>query len=199
MTNRMQVDRRKDTIPWTWEPFAAALIIYIFVALVAAQVARGIAYLFAGHGFRWPTAQTQVSSAVQVLAGHSAAGLPGSAGPDVPGSLLYACLITVEVIALIVLTWAAVAASLRWGPARMLGMATRTEAQKLLGRARLHRQAKVIRPDLRRPLTSPEPVRVAADLSSTSADGIQDTRRHSLRTRRRDLAARLLGDGSRRV
>ena len=36
----------------------------------------------------------------------------------------------------------------RWGPARLRGMATAAEAEVLLGRTRLRRHAKVIRPDL---------------------------------------------------
>jgi len=41
----------------------------------------------------------------------------------------------------------------RWGPGRLQGMATRAEAELLLGRTRLRKHAKVIRPDLYGPST----------------------------------------------
>ncbi len=37
---------------------------------------------------------------------------------------------------------------LRWGPHRIHGMASKAEAQHLLGRRRLHRVRAIIRPDL---------------------------------------------------
>ena len=36
----------------------------------------------------------------------------------------------------------------RWGPGRIQGMATRAEAERLLGRTRLRKVAAVVRPDL---------------------------------------------------
>ena len=62
--------------------------------------------------------------------------------PPGPGEAL------VEVAAIVLTGWAVVAGMRQWGPARVSGMATRAEAETLLGVARLRRVAPVIRPDL---------------------------------------------------
>ncbi|GAC1378586.1 MAG: hypothetical protein NVSMB48_00300 [Marmoricola sp.] len=195
MANRMQVDRRKESIPWTWEPFVGGLLLYVFLVLVIAQLARAIAYLLAGEGLRWPAADAQVSSAFAVFAGHSTAGLPGARVPAVDTTWLYICLATFEVLGLIVLTWAGIAALRRWGPARMLGMATRAEAQRLLGTARLRSHAGVIRPDLHGHGRHREAPVAAFDLEDGPTEGIQVVEPSGLRTLTRDLAVFLLGQG----
>ena len=203
MAQRMQVARRKESIPWTWEPFVAGLAGYLFVVLVAAQVARGTAYLLVGDGFRWPTADAQVTSAFPVLAGHSASGLLGTEVPVLGSTWLYSCLIVVELVALTAVTWTAAALFLRWGPARMLGMATRSEAEKLLGLARLRSHAAVIRPDLHQhPSHHSHPNYSASSeeqisLGAGAADGIQAIGSHGVKTLARDLAVILVGQGRR--
>lgn len=203
MAQRMQVARRKESIPWTWEPLVAGLALYLFVVLVAAQVGRGTAYLLAGDGFRWPTADAQVSSAFPVLAGHSASGLPGTAVPVLGSTSLYICLVIVELIALAAVTWVGVALFLGWGPARMLGMATRAQAEKLLGLARLRSHAAVIRPDLHQhPGHHSDPSYSASSaeqisLGARAADGIQVIGSRGVKTLARDLAAILVGQGRR--
>ena len=200
MAQRMQVARRKESIPWTWEPFVAGLALYLFVVLVAAQVGRGIAYLLAGDGFRWPTPDAQVSSAFAVLAGHSASGLLGTGVPVLGSTWLYICLIIVELVALTAVTWVGVSVFLRRGPARMLGMATRSEAEKLLGLARLRSHAAVIRPDLHQhpsnPSYSATPVEQIS-LDAGAADGIQAIVPRGVKALARDLAVLVLGRGRR--
>lgn len=197
MANRMQVDRRKESIPWTWEPFVGGLVLYVFVALLAAQIARGTAYLCAGDGFRWPTADAQVSSAFAVFAGRSAAGLPGTGVPVIDTTWLYTCLVAFEVVATTALIWAGIAAFRCWGPARMLGMATRAEAYKLLGIARLRRHSAVIRPDLHGHPNHPECPVAQLNLQGGAAEGVQVVKPRGLRTVGRDLAVFLLGEGRR--
>ena len=194
MANRMQVDRRKESIPWTWEPFVGALALYVFVALVAAQTARGMAYLLAGDGFRWPKAEAQVSSTFAVFAGHSATGLLGTSVPVLGSTWLYVCLAIVEFLALSAVTWVGVAMFLRWGPARVLGMATRADAQKLLGLARLRSHSAVIRPDLHRRLSRRGDQGIPADAinSDGAAEGIQVIEPGGLRTWSMKLAVLLL-------
>lgn len=194
MANRMQVDRRKESIPWTWEPFVGGLVLCALVGLVAAQVARGIAYLFAGDGFRWPTADAQVSSAFAVFAGRSAAGLPGTEVPTIDTTWLYTCLVAFEVLAATAFISAGVAAFHRWGPARMLGMATRTEAQKILGIARLRSHSAVIRPDLHGHPNHQESPVAQVNLEGGAAEGVQVVEPRRLRTLGRDLAVFLLGE-----
>lgn len=148
MANRIQLDRRKDTVPWTWEPFAGVVVIYVFAILATAQVARAVAYLLAGYGWRWPTPQNQVTSAFAIFNGRAQAGLPGPHAPAVSPVLLYGCLGTLELVVLVGLTATTIVALLRFGPTRVLGMASRPGAQQLLGISRIHRHAAVIRPDL---------------------------------------------------
>lgn len=194
VANRMQVDRRKESIPWTWEPFVGGLVLCVFVGLVAAQIARGIAYLVSGDGFRWPTADAQMSSAFAVFAGRSAAGLPGTDVPRIDTTWLYTCLVGFEVLAATALIWVGIAAFRRWGPARMLGMATRTEAQKLLGIARLRSHSAVIRPDLHRHANHEGSPVAQVNLEGGAAKGVQVVEPRRLRTLGRDLAVFLLGE-----
>lgn len=171
MANRMQLDRRKDTIPWTWEPFAGTVLIYLLVAVAMAQNARGLAYCLAGEGWRWPTAAAQVSSSLAVFAGHPAAGLPGRSVPAVSPVLLYSCLVVFEAAGLVAVAVAVVAITRRCGPGRMRGMATRGDAQQLLGVSRLRRHAAVIRPDL-----------YGSDLTQQSVSPVSGTATVSVRT-----------------
>lgn len=62
--------------------------------------------------------------------------------------LLWTCVGLVELVIVALIGWAVKLGLDRWGPARMHGMATAAEAETLLGRTRLRRHAKVIRPDL---------------------------------------------------
>lgn len=83
-----------------------------------------------------------------ILGGDARAGLdPGaSASP----ALLYTCLVAVELLALVLIVWAVIGGMRQWGPARVRGMATRAEADTLLGLGRLRKVAPVVRPDLHR-------------------------------------------------
>lgn len=148
MANRMQIDRRRDTVPWTWEPLVGVLLAYVLVALADAQIARSAAYLLSGDGWRWPTQDTQLTSAIEIFAGHATAGLPGRHVPNIGHPLLVSSLILVELTALLALTAGLLEAFHRWGSARMFGMATHSDAEHLLGVTRLRGQAAVIRPDL---------------------------------------------------
>lgn len=189
MAKRMQVDRRKDTIPWTWEPFVGILLAYVFVVLATAQVARSLAYLLSGDGWRWPTQDTEVTSAVALFGGHPAAGLPGHHVPGISRSLLLTTLITLELLALVTLTAGLIEAYRRWGSARMYGMATRADAQQLLGAARLRRQARVIRPDLYGHRTSRRPhalVNVDEEPDPRAASALSP-----IRSRLRDVLSRV--------
>lgn len=148
MANRIQLDRRTDLIPWTWEPFAAVAVAYLLSVLVTAQFARATSYLLAGYGWRWPAPEAQLTSSLAIFAAHSSSGLPGSNVPQISPTLLIAVLATFETLGLGALTVAIVEVFLRWGPTRMAGMASRTNAHDLLGMTRIRRHAAVIRPDL---------------------------------------------------
>lgn len=120
-----------------------------------------------------------------VLAGHADAGLPALAGhqgdqtghPGEPGAvrpseqlsgdlagrgLVWACVAATELLLVGLLVLALIAGYRRWGPGRIRGMATATEAEQLLGLTRLTNVAPHIRPDLYRPHRDRSPRRTSA-------------------------------------
>jgi len=56
--------------------------------------------------------------------------------------------VVVEVVTVMLIVWAVIAGMRQWGPARVRGMATRAEADTLLGLQRLRKVAPIVRPDL---------------------------------------------------
>ncbi len=143
----MQRSRRTNPYPFTWELPLALVVAVLFLLLVGVQVGRSIANAIAGSGWVFIDRAHLFSSLGGVLAGHADAGLLGLRHPAGPG-LLWACVSLVELVILtggvITLKWGLD----RWGPTRLRGMATRSEAEALLGRTRLRKHATVIRPDL---------------------------------------------------
>ena len=113
---------------------------------MAAHAARSLALALAGAGWVW-TSQAQLFTALPgIVAGDSRAGL--GTGPAASPALLSTCLVVVELLALVLIVWAVIAGMRQWGPARVRGMATRAEADTLLGLQRLRKVAPVVRPDL---------------------------------------------------
>lgn len=146
---RMQVARRRDPYPWTWEPFALWALMLLTVLLLGIQVGRGVANWFAGAGFTWPLSKNVVTSIFGVIGGDPAAGLahPPQLGHLASTGAMHGWLIGTEVLLLIVYGLATLYVLRTWGPWRMLGMASREEAERLLGRTRLRKVAHVVRPD----------------------------------------------------
>lgn len=142
----MQQSRRTTPYPYTWEIPLGAVLAVTLVLVVAAHAARSIALAMTGAGWAL-TSQAQLFTALPgILAGDSRAGL--GPGPAASPALLYTCLVFVELLAIGLIVWAVVAGMRQWGPARVRGMATRTEAETLLGLGRLRKVAPVVRPDL---------------------------------------------------
>lgn len=75
MRERMQLARRRDPYPWTWEPFALWALILLMVLVVGLQVGRGLANWIAGAGFTWPHTDYVVTSVIAVIRGDASAGL----------------------------------------------------------------------------------------------------------------------------
>ncbi|MFT4010927.1 MAG: hypothetical protein QM655_12900 [Nocardioidaceae bacterium] len=147
---RMQVARRHDPYPWTWEPFVGWALALLMVVLLGVQVGRGLANGFAGAGFTRPVASKVVTSVVGVLRGDAAAGLahPHHIAHLASAGAVYGWVIAIEVLALVAYGVGTFYLLRTWGPWRVLGMATREEAERLLGRTRLRKVASVVRPDL---------------------------------------------------
>lgn len=142
----MQQSRRSTPYPSTWEiPLGGALAVTL-VLVVAAHAARTLANVFAGTGWDF-TPQTELFTALPgILGGDARAGL--APGPAASPVALYTWLVSVEVVAVMLIVWAVIAGMRQWGPTRVRGMATRAEADTLLGVGRLRKVAPVVRPDL---------------------------------------------------
>jgi hypothetical protein len=142
----MQQSRRSTPYPYTWEAPLTATITVVLTLVVAAHTARTLANVFAGAGWDFSPHAALFTALPGILGGDARAGLdPGaSASP----ALLYTCLVVVEVVTVTLIVWAVIAGMRQWGPARVRGMATRAEADTLLGLGRLRKVAPVVRPDL---------------------------------------------------
>ncbi|NHA69967.1 hypothetical protein [Phycicoccus flavus] len=103
--------------------------------------------MIAGNGWVFVARDDLFTSLGGLLGGDPTAGLEGVAQPA-PTGLLWTCVAVLEFLVLVGSAWVAAWALGRWGPGRLRGMASAAEAQTLLGRVRLRRHAKVIRPDL---------------------------------------------------
>lgn len=143
----MQRERVEDQYPWTWEIHSAVVCGLVVSGVVACQLSRSVANWFAGVGWRWPTPDRLVSSVPGVLAGDAAAGLPG-VQHAASAATLWGWLTVVGLLMITATAAAGLLAWRRWGPGRMRGMASITEAHELLGEDRLYRVRHVVRPDL---------------------------------------------------
>lgn len=146
-----QQARRRDPYPWTWEIPAGITVALLLLGAVGAHLGRAVANTVAGGGWAFPARADLFTSLPGLLTGDPAAGLPDTAGPVATSSAVLAWVVVAE---LLLLTSSLVALKVgldRWGPGRMRGVATRAEAEQLLGRSRLRHNAAIIRPDLHRP------------------------------------------------
>ena len=143
----MQRSRRTNPYPFTWEIPLALVVAVLFLLLMGVQIGRSAANLLAGNGWVFVDRPALFTSLPGIVSGHADAGLGPLSRPPVP-AVLWGSICAVEGIILV-----GCAAGLkwglgRWGPGRLHGVATRAEAEALLGRTRLRKHAKVIRPDL---------------------------------------------------
>ena len=166
----MQQSRRTTPYPYTWEIPLGAPSPSRCVSSWPPTPPAALALALAGAGWAW-TSQAQLFTA---LPGHPRRGQPRRPRPrarglaraalHVPGRRRAArrsCLIV----------WAAIAGMRRWGPARVRGMATRAEAETLLGvAASAHRRsARAARPAPIHP--PPNRPRTVAPACSASSNG----------------------------
>ena len=143
-----QRSRRQDPYPWTWEmPLAVILAVVVLISF-GVHLGRAVANVLAGCGWRFPSRVDLFSSLPAVLRGDARAGLVDLHGPVASPSSLLMCIGTTELILLattvLLIKWGLD----RWGPGRTRGVATSSEAERLLGVARLRRSRKIVRPDL---------------------------------------------------
>jgi hypothetical protein len=143
-----QRSRRQDPYPWTWEMPLAIVVAVLILVVFGVHLGRAIANVLAGCGWMFPSRVNLFTSLPAVLRGDAGAGLIDLHGQLASPSSLIACVGATE---LILLTTTVVLIKLgldRSGPGRMRGVAISSEAERLLGVARLRRSRKIVRPDL---------------------------------------------------
>jgi hypothetical protein len=143
-----QQSRRRDPYPWTWEIPLGVVLVILMVLVCGVHLGRGIANVLAGADWAFPTRVELFRSLPAVLRGDAAAGLDGLNGPLSSPSAVWMWAVATEVMLLAVGVWLSKLVLDRWGPGRLRGMASRGEAERLLGVTRLRKVRSVVRPDL---------------------------------------------------
>jgi hypothetical protein len=148
-----QHKRRGAPMKWTWEPFAAALLICVLVLFVATHLARSVANaLVLQYSF---TPQRALFTCLDdLLALDAGCGMETTGGQTlrVAPTWLFGIVLALTHLATIILL--CYVAALWWrhcGPNRLKGMASEREVLEKLGVARLDREKHMIRPDIYRP------------------------------------------------
>jgi hypothetical protein len=143
-----QQSRRHDPYPWTWEiPLGIALVILMVLAC-GVHLGRGIANVLAGSGWAFPRRVELFRSLPAVLRGDAGAGLDGPNGSMSSPSAVWMWVVATEALLLVVAVLVLKLLVDRWGPGRLRGMASHSEAEGLLGVTRLRKVRAVVRPDL---------------------------------------------------
>ena len=144
----MQRARRNDPYPFTWEIPAAIIAGVLLVLALGIHIGRASANLLAGAGWGWPAREELFRSLPAILGGSGGAGLPGAFRGGAGQTVLWTSIGITELLLLVLLVWSLKIGLDRWGPHRVQGMATRAEAEQMLGRSRLRKASAVVRPDL---------------------------------------------------
>ncbi len=187
----MQRERIRTPYPWTWEIPAAATCLLLTGMTFGIQVGRTLSNVVAGAGLTWPASDPAGGGATVptpspigvafwtslpgILAGDASAGLAPPLPSERPADLaepwlVWASVAATELLVLAATAWACVQYYLRRGPGHMHGMASRAQAEQLLGLRRIQRVAALVRPDLYGPSTRrPEVLAVVADPMALSA------------------------------
>ena len=143
-----QQSRRHDPYPWTWEIPLGIALVTLMMLVCGVHLGRGIANVWAGAGWAFPRRVELFRSLPAVLGGDAAAGLDGLNGSVSSPTAVWTWVVVTEVMLLAVGVWLSKLVVDRWGPGRPRGMASRGEAERLLGVTRLRKVRSVVRPDL---------------------------------------------------
>jgi hypothetical protein len=143
-----QQSRRHDPYPWTWEvPVGIALVI-LLVLVCGVHLGRGIANVLTGAGWAFPGRVELFRGLPDVWGGDAGAALDALNGSRSSPAMLWTWVVVTELMLLAVCMFVLKMVLNRWGPGRMRGMASRGEAERLLGVTRLRKVRCVVRPDL---------------------------------------------------
>jgi type IV secretion system protein VirD4 len=141
---------RADVQSMTWEIPAAGAVVWLLAALLVLPDGQGAASLLFGGGWVWPRGCSALLSSIGGLAtGHPGRGLGAGQVGQLPGAgVVYLLVVVGEVLLVDAAIWAGVLWWRHLGPGVWPGMADRFEVEMVLGRSRLRRARKLIRPDL---------------------------------------------------
>lgn len=143
----VQRSRRHNPYPLSWEVPTALVVGVALLLVVGLQAGRSVANLIAGNGWVFVNRTEFLGTLSGLLRGDAGAGLDAVTHPAGSG-LIWTCVAIVEAVIVIAVAAATKWGLGRWGPGRWHGMATPDEVETLLGRSRLRKHAKVVRPDL---------------------------------------------------
>lgn len=146
----MQRERRENPYPFDWQLAAGAgLAVLLAVPVLGLHLGRILANLTVGTGLTL-TAQDEIFTCLPgLLRGDAAAGLDPAPDSEVATAAALwtwsgAMTLTLAMLGI----WATAWWWHRHGPGKVLGTATKDEAEQLLGSSRLRKHRHVIRPDL---------------------------------------------------
>jgi len=163
----LQRERRANPYPLTWELPLGFGIAALLVLVLAVHPARAMANVMAGGGWDLTPRENLFTSLPAIVAGDSGAGLSSRSGQAAP-ALLLSTIGIVELMVLCLLGWAVRSGMRHWGPGRVRGMASADEAEGTLGRSRLSRSGKLVRPDLVSRASRREPRQLGWRLGTSS-------------------------------
>jgi hypothetical protein len=141
---------RADVQPIAWGIPAAGAAVWPLAALLVLPAGQGAASLLFGRGWVWPRGcSAVVSSICGLVTGHPGRGLATPQVAQLPGAgVVYLLVVVGELLLVAAAIWAGVLWWRHLGPGAWPGMADRLDVERVLGRSRLRRARKVIRPDL---------------------------------------------------
>ncbi len=142
----MQTSRRSTPYPWTWELPAAALTMVSVLLVLAVHAGRTLANGTSVGEWVFTPREELFTTLPDLLTGDARAGLPP--GPAASPGALFVWVALCESVTCALLLVCTVYLLRRWGPGRVRGMASRAEAEQLLGLRRLRVTAPLVRPDL---------------------------------------------------
>jgi hypothetical protein len=131
-----------------WEMPLAVILAVLVLICFGVHLGRAVANVLAGCHWRFPSRVDLFGSLPAVLRGDAGAGLVDLHGQLASPSSLLMCIGTTELILLAATVLLIKLGLDHWGQGRTRGVATRAEAEMLLGVARLRRSRKIVRPDL---------------------------------------------------
>lgn len=143
---------RVDVPPTTWEIPVVGAMTWLMAAALLLPAGRGAAAWAFGGAWVWPQGTQALLASIGGLAtGHQTAGLDTAQSGAVPATSLVYTAITLGELLLVAAT--VVAVRMWWttvGPGSVRGMASRAEAEQVLGRGELRKARILLRPDLYR-------------------------------------------------